>query len=52
MNRKVIEELEKDRITYKIPQVMSEIMNQSFKTVFCVEEHFTEPRGKVGVSGL
>ena len=31
---------------------MNEIMNQGFKTVFCVEEAFTEPRGDVGVSGL
>ena len=31
---------------------MSEIMNQSFKTVFYVEEEFTKPRGEVEVSGL
>ena len=52
MNREVIKELEKDGITCKTAQELSEIMNQNFKTVFCVEEHFTEPRGKVGVSGL
>ena len=33
-------------------QEMSEIMSQSFKTVFCMEKEFTEPRGEVGVSGL
>ena len=51
MNREVIEELEKDGITYKTAQEMSEIMNYIFKAVFCVEEEFTEPRGEVGVSG-
>ena len=51
-NREVIEELEKDGITCRTAQEISEIMNQSFKTVFCVEKEFTEPRGKVGVSGL
>ena len=38
MNREVIEELEKEGITYKTAQEMSEIMNQSFKTIFCMEE--------------
>ena len=51
-NREVIKELAKDRITYKTAQEMSEKMNQSFKTVFCMEKEFTEPRGEVGVSGL
>ena len=32
-NREVIEELDKDGTTYKTAQEMSEIMNQSFKTI-------------------
>ena len=50
-NREVIEELDKDGTTYKTAQEMSEIMNQSFKTVFCMEEEFSEPRSELGVSG-
>ena len=48
----VIKELENDGITYENAQKINEIMNQSFKIVFCVEEEFTEPVGEVGVSGL
>ena len=51
INREVIEELGKDGITYRTAQEMSEIMNQSLKTVFCMEEEFSEPRSELGVSG-
>ena len=36
-NRQVIEELENDGTIYKTAQEMSELLKQSFKHLFCLE---------------
>ena len=51
-NRETIDKVSKEGITYQTAEEISEIMNESFRTVFTVEEEFVEPSMEVPRGGM
>ena len=51
-SRETIDKLIKGDKAYETAQEMSELMNESFKSVFTLEETFTEPNTEVQRQGI
>ena len=51
-NKETIDKVRKEGRTYQTAEEISEIMNESFKTVFTVEEEFAEPSMEMPQTGM